>query len=432
MWGNIPYYREDDDGLPQAERDEARRSSRTCSRTSTSAIKLLPDNAAEWRGRTRDEVDGQGVQGPRAGLRRAVRRRAHHAARQSTRAVPTSSRRATIASGPASRSTRTARRRSSPIQASANDGEPNGQNANCGDRLNFPHSGSPFGCCGFHQPSQNLVNFFRVDANGLPLALTDPANWNADRRQLHRGGPTTRRRVRSAARLDGRARQRAVQGLGDRTRPGWIRSACARWHLQRQEERPREGQRRAEQRRLDEHAAELREHPHLPLRRPAADARRGGGRGRLARERAGDREPDQGACGGEGCRGRAPSRDHAWRCRSTIRPITWATYRVGQYSTPCPGSSDGAHDAVRYERRLELAMEGQRFFDLRRVGDRRSGAQRLPERRRRRRREDCGARSSPRPRPSRRSTSCIRSRISRSSSAPWTARARSDAEPGMR
>src|SRR3712207_4870987 len=54
-------------------------------------------------------------------------------------------------------------------QASANDGEPNGDNANFGERLNFPHSGSHFGCCGFHQPSQNLVNFYQVDAAGLPL-----------------------------------------------------------------------------------------------------------------------------------------------------------------------------------------------------------------------------------------------------------------------
>ena len=42
-------------------------------------------------------------------------------------------------------------------QASANDGQAGGGNANEGERLTFPHSGSPFGCCGFHQPSQNLV-----------------------------------------------------------------------------------------------------------------------------------------------------------------------------------------------------------------------------------------------------------------------------------
>src|SRR5437879_7991786 len=63
------------------------------------------------------------------------------------------------------------------FQASVRDGEPSGWNSNWGERLNFPHSGSHFGCCGFHQPSYNLVNFYAVDANGLPLALTDP-NWN--------------------------------------------------------------------------------------------------------------------------------------------------------------------------------------------------------------------------------------------------------------
>jgi hypothetical protein len=68
-------------------------------------------------------------------------------------------------------------------QASANDGEPNGNNANAGERLNFPHSGSPFGCCGFHQPSQNLVNFFHTGTDGLPASFsTEPtaATWNAD------------------------------------------------------------------------------------------------------------------------------------------------------------------------------------------------------------------------------------------------------------
>lgn len=45
-------------------------------------------------------------------------------------------------------------------------------NGNNGDVLNFPYSAGPGGCCGFHQPSQNLVNAFRVDANGLPLIDT--------------------------------------------------------------------------------------------------------------------------------------------------------------------------------------------------------------------------------------------------------------------
>jgi hypothetical protein len=41
-------------------------------------------------------------------------------------------------------------------------------NANQGDMLNHPYGNSPFGCCGFYQPSIDMVNSYRTDANGLP------------------------------------------------------------------------------------------------------------------------------------------------------------------------------------------------------------------------------------------------------------------------
>ena len=54
------------------------------------------------------------------------------------------------------------------IQANVNDINES-LNAEMGIGLNWPH-GSDIGmCCGFHQPSQNLVNAYKVDANGLPL-----------------------------------------------------------------------------------------------------------------------------------------------------------------------------------------------------------------------------------------------------------------------
>lgn len=34
--------------------------------------------------------------------------------------------------------------------------------------LNYPHNSGPGGCCGFYQPSYELVNSYQVDANGLP------------------------------------------------------------------------------------------------------------------------------------------------------------------------------------------------------------------------------------------------------------------------
>lgn len=56
------------------------------------------------------------------------------------------------------------------IQYAVNDGSNNSSNGNYGDILNHPHT-SPIGagCCGFFQPSHDLVNAYKTDANGLPL-----------------------------------------------------------------------------------------------------------------------------------------------------------------------------------------------------------------------------------------------------------------------
>ncbi len=54
-------------------------------------------------------------------------------------------------------------------QMNVNDGT-GGANANTGDALNFPYGGgAQTGCCGFFQPSFTLVNSFKVDAKGLPF-----------------------------------------------------------------------------------------------------------------------------------------------------------------------------------------------------------------------------------------------------------------------
>lgn len=59
------------------------------------------------------------------------------------------------------------------VEFSVNDGS-TGDNGNRGDVLNWPYfSSAPGGgCCGFYQPSQNLVNAFKTDASGLPLIDT--------------------------------------------------------------------------------------------------------------------------------------------------------------------------------------------------------------------------------------------------------------------
>jgi hypothetical protein len=56
------------------------------------------------------------------------------------------------------------------VQTSVHDGA-NGLNGNAGNVLNFPSAG-PAGCCGFFQPTFDFVNSFKVGANGLPLMDT--------------------------------------------------------------------------------------------------------------------------------------------------------------------------------------------------------------------------------------------------------------------
>jgi len=56
------------------------------------------------------------------------------------------------------------------VQHSVGADGTSGDNGNVGDVLNFPYgNGLPITCCGFFQPSVDLANAFKVDVNGLPL-----------------------------------------------------------------------------------------------------------------------------------------------------------------------------------------------------------------------------------------------------------------------
>ncbi|HZO18696.1 MAG TPA: RagB/SusD family nutrient uptake outer membrane protein, partial [Gemmatimonadaceae bacterium] len=236
---------------------------------------------------------------------------------------------------------------------------PSGNNANYGERLNFPHSGSPFGCCGFHQPSQNLVNFFAVDAAGLPLAITD-AGWNARNTNLSASASAA---LALDPRLDWTVGRDGVPykdwGLHQ---PGWIRS-------------PAYGGPYSPKKNIHEKASgaessvgwvptqlnsvniHLFRYADLLLMLAEAEVEAGTLPNALAlvnrvRARAAVRAQGPGTARANIA---VPINDPS---------ITWAVYRVGQY--PAFPTQAYARTAVRYERRLELAMEGQRFFDLKR------------------------------------------------------------------
>ena len=256
------------------------------------------------------------------------------------------------------------------FQASANDGDGDGSNANYGERLNFPHSGSPFGCCGFHQPSQNLVNYFRVDAAGLPLALSDP-NWNSNSANFTAAAPNNT--VPVDPRLDWTVGRDGVpyKDWGKHA-ASWIR-APAYGGTYSPKKNAHEKTSGAESTvgwqptQLNSVNIHIFRYADLLLLYAEALVETGNLEGardivNQIRTRAAQKAQGPGL-DAAGLANRAfiavPINDPS---------ITWATYRIGTYDTPWTGQQALARDRVRAERRLELAMEGQRFFDLRRWG----------------------------------------------------------------
>lgn len=262
--------------------------------------------------------------------------------------------------------------------ASVNDGEPNGQNGNWGETLNFPHGGSPFGCCGFHQPSQNLANFYATDAaTGLPKAFTSPATWN-NRDSVWVASITDTLDPRIDWTI-GRDRVPYKDwGMHDTL---WIRSRSygGRYSPKKNAHEKSSGQ----QSQVGWNAAQLNS-VHIHLYRYAdmllmlAEAEVEAGTIANAQAIVNQIRTRAGVTG-QGCGAGSTNTALVARyptCAGDDRiavPLTdasirWATYRVGLYTTPWPDVAT-AREAVRLERRLELGMEGQRFFDLRRYGE---------------------------------------------------------------
>ena len=259
-------------------------------------------------------------------------------------------------------------------QASANDGEPDGNNANYGERLNFPHSDSPFGCCGFHQPSQNLLNAFVVDDSGLPKALTNPA-WNARNSNYVASVNDT-----LDPRVDWTVGRDSVPykdwGLH---LPKWIR-APGYGGLYSPKKNIHEKASGAESKvgwapaQLNSVHIHIYRYADLLLLLAEANIEQGNpDAARLlvnqVRARAGVTAQGCGTSTDTILTKKYPAclTNDSLAVPLNSPSIKWATYKVGPYTTAWTDPAF-ARTAVRLERKLELAMEGQRFFDLRRWG----------------------------------------------------------------
>ncbi|OZI09359.1 RagB/SusD family nutrient uptake outer membrane protein [Siphonobacter sp. BAB-5385] len=111
------------------------------------------------------------------------------------------------------------------VQMVANDGTNNIDNANRGQMLNFPYQ-SPFRCCGFYQPSQDLVNSYRTDASGLPYVDTYNSTPVKSDMGVLSTSPFTPDNTTLDPRLDWTVGRRGIPYLDWGRHPGqaWIRS----------------------------------------------------------------------------------------------------------------------------------------------------------------------------------------------------------------
>lgn len=231
-----------------------------------------------------------------------------------------------------------------------------GDNGNVGDMLNFPYA---VACCGFYQPTIDLANAFKVDAAGLPLLdgsyRTDPYVSDMGLTGAAKTGYTVPRTIAFDPRLDYTLGRRGVDyrtGYGLMPGDSWIRDAGNAGPFVVVKNVLDFGQITAGTAPGSTNVTGL----------------------NVNLIRLGDIYLMAAECAVEtGDLNRALVLVNKVRARAALLPpktvaggFPAAAYRVSPY--PSFTSADYARTAVRMERRLELAMEGHRFFDLVRWG----------------------------------------------------------------
>ncbi len=242
------------------------------------------------------------------------------------------------------------------IQFTSKDGAAGTENGNLGSTLNHP-SGGPYGsCCGFFQPTQDLANAFKTDADGLPLLDTYNDSDIVNDNEVLSEDPFTIYTDPLDPRIDYTIGRRGVDYNGWGLHPGadWIRDPVEQgtWTSG----------------------------PYLSKKNnyKESDFSDAQGSGPWGQQSSGlnynvIRYADVLLMAAEAAAetndlGVALNYVNQVRNRAkAITPVSDAiNYDVEPYvSFP---TQEFAMAAVRHERRLELAMEGHRFFDLKRYG----------------------------------------------------------------
>lgn len=260
------------------------------------------------------------------------------------------------------------------IQANVNDINES-LNAEMGIGLNFPH-GSDIGmCCGFHQPSQNLVNAFKVDANGLPLFDTfNNSDFKNDQGVASEATFVPDDVTPVDPRLDWTVSRRGIpyKDWGINRGRDWIRKQTeggpympASKPFFKQSEKFSLSTTTGWQTGINANNYRYIRYAHVLLWRAevaAFDGELGKAKDlvNMVRQRAGND-----MVMGKVKIFQLPPAAYPWGAEGDVdftKPA--ANYKIGQYTAFA--SKEEAMKAVQWEQRLEFATEGMRFFDLRR------------------------------------------------------------------
>ncbi|WP_431214806.1 RagB/SusD family nutrient uptake outer membrane protein [Puia sp. P3] len=250
------------------------------------------------------------------------------------------------------------------VQMSVNDGS--GTNGNYGDVLNFPNDGSgPGGCCGFDNPSINLANAYKTDGGGLPLFNTyNSGNSVSD--------PNTPYVGNLDPRVDFVMGRPGIPYLDWGPHPGalWVRDGTDGYFSPKKNvyAKSQKGILSSNETsfwgptQIVANNVNLIRYSDLLLWDAECEVEIG--------------DPAKALTYVNMVRNRVATHPETWTYKNsdfdagtyTYKTTTTpaATYVISPYPVGAFADKNYAMTAIRFERRLELAMEGQRFFDLQR------------------------------------------------------------------
>lgn len=254
------------------------------------------------------------------------------------------------------------------IQMVANDGTNSIGNANTSLMLNYPYN-SPFRCCGFYQPTQDLVNAFRTDQSGLPFLNNYNSNPVKSDQGILSSDPFTPDTQSLDPRLDWTVGRRDVPYHDWGYHPGynWVREQSSggayapKKHIYWQYHADVYSDQSSW---APGNAINVNVIRFADVLLLAAEAEANSGSLPQALEYV------------NRVRARMVDNPEFW-LKDYINPAEplsgfsdqfAANYNISKYPEGSFSSKEFAMDAIMFERRIELAMEGHRFFDLVRWG----------------------------------------------------------------